>query len=157
MTDPEVTQKWPKGLTKEDAKLYRNGKLLEPASRVLELCKAWLHHMMYLGVKKEALKMQQRVEIHQIGLYNAIKQVQKGCLVYRACNPENRKIKGEAQWTPLPDLPMQSVAMEVFSIPKVNIGKEVLDCVVVCADWQIGYIVAVPARKKGCLPQMLQS
>ena len=78
--------------------------------------------------------MQQRVEIHEIGLYNAIKQVKKGCLVYQARNPDNRKIKGNAQWTPLPDLPMQSVAMEVFSIPKVNIGNEVFDCVVVCAD-----------------------
>ena len=51
MTNPEVTQKWwPKGLTEEDGKLYRNGKLLEPASRVLELCETFPHHMMHPGV-----------------------------------------------------------------------------------------------------------
>ena len=30
VTDPDDGQKWPKGLTEEDGKLYRNGKLLVP-------------------------------------------------------------------------------------------------------------------------------
>ena len=94
---PDNRQKWPKGLTKEDGKLYRNGKLLVPESRVLELCEAWHHHMMHPGVKKQALDMQRRFEIDEIGLYNAIKQVKKGCSVCQACNPGNRNVKGEAQ------------------------------------------------------------
>ena len=36
VTDPDDGQKWPKGLTEEDGKLYRNGKLLVPESWVLE-------------------------------------------------------------------------------------------------------------------------
>ena len=78
VTDPDDGQKWPKGLTEEDGKLYRNGKLLVPESRVLELCEAWHHHMMHPGVKKQALDMQRRFEIDQISLYNAIKKVRKG-------------------------------------------------------------------------------
>ena len=31
---------------------------------------------------------------------------------------------GKAQWTPVPDQPMESVAMDVFSMPEVHIGKE---------------------------------
>ena len=61
--DPDDGQKWPKGLTEEDGKLYRNGKLLVPESRVLELCEAWHNHMMHPGVKKQALNMQRRFEI----------------------------------------------------------------------------------------------
>ena len=72
VTDPDDGQKWPKRLTEEDGKLYRNGKLLVPESRVLELCEAWHHHMMHPGVKKQALDMQRRFEIDQVGLYNAI-------------------------------------------------------------------------------------
>ena len=34
VTDPDDGQKWPKGLTEEDGKLYRNGKLLVQESRV---------------------------------------------------------------------------------------------------------------------------
>ena len=151
VTDPDDGQKWPKGLTEEDGKLYRNGKLLVPESRVLELCEAWHHHMMHPGVKKQALDMQRRFEIDQIGLYTAIKKVRKRCSVCQACNPDNWNVKGEAQWTPVPDQPMESVAMDVFSMPEVHIGKETFDCVVPCVDRHSGYVVAVPARKKGLL------
>ena len=151
VTDPDDGQKWPKGLTEEDGKLYRNAKLLVPESRVLKLCEAWHHHMMHPGVKNQALDMQRRFEIDQIGLYTAIKEVRKGCSVCQACNPDNRNVKGEARWTPVPDQPMESVAMDVFSMPEVHIGKETFDCVVLCVDRHSGYVVAVPARKKGLL------
>ena len=58
--------------------------------------------MMHAGVKKQALDMQRRFEIDQIGPYTAIKKVRKGCSVCQACNPDNRNVKGEAQWTPVP-------------------------------------------------------
>ena len=93
VTDPDDGQKWPKGLTEEDGKLYRNGKLLVPESRVLELCEAWHHHMLHPGVKKQALDMQRRFEIDHIVLYTAIKRVRKGCSVCQACNPDNRNVK----------------------------------------------------------------
>ena len=118
---------------------------------MLELCEAWHHHMMHPGVKKQALDIQRRFEIDQIGLYSAIKKVRKGCSVCQACNPDNRNVKGEAQWTPVPDQPMESVAMDVFSMPEVHIGKETFDCVVLWVDRHSGYVLAVSARKKGLL------
>ena len=151
VTDPDSGQKWPKGLTEEDGKLYRTGKLLVPESWVLELCEAWYHHMMHPGVKKQSLDMQRWFKVDDIGLYNAIKQVKNGCSVCQACNPDNQSHQGEAQWTPIPDQPMESVAMDVFPMPGVHIGKEVFDCVVLCVDRHSGYVVAVPARKKGLL------
>ena len=151
VTDPDDGQKWPTGLTEEDGKLYLNGKLLVPESRVLELCEAGHHHMMHPGVRKQALDMQRRFEIDQISLYNAIKKVRRGCLVCQACNPDNRNVKGEPQWTPVPDQPMESVAMDIFSMREVHIGKETFDSVVLCGDRHSGYVVAVPARKRGLL------
>ena len=74
MTDPDDGQKWPKALTEEDGKLYRNGKLLVPESRVLELCEAWHRNMMHPGVKNQALDMQRPFEIDQISLYSAINE-----------------------------------------------------------------------------------
>ena len=41
--------------------------------------------------------------------------------------------------------------MDVFSMPEVHMGKETFDCVVLCVDRHSGYVVAVPARKKGLL------
>ena len=40
--------------------------------------------------------MQLRFKIDDIGLYNAIKQVKKGCSICQACNPDNRNVKREA-------------------------------------------------------------
>ena len=139
------------GLAKEDRRLYKNRKLLVLGSRVLELLEASHHHMMQRGVKKQALHMQRWFEIDEIGLYKTVKQVKKGCSVCQACNPDNRNVQREAQWTPIPDQPVQGVAMDVFSMPEVRIGKEILDCVVLCVDPHSGYIVAVQARKKGLL------
>ena len=107
--------------------------------------------MMHPGVKKQALDMQRWFKIDEIGLYNAIKQVKKGCAVCQACNPKNRNIKEESGWTPIADQPMESAAMDVFSMPKVHIRKEFFNCLVLCVDQHSGYIVNVPARKKGLL------
>ena len=102
LTGPDDGQKGPKGLTKEDGKLYRKGRLLVQRSLVLDLCQAWHHHMMHSEVKKHTLDMQRRLEIHEIGLHNSIKQVKNGCLVCQACNSDNQNVKGESQWTPIP-------------------------------------------------------
>ena len=68
VTDLDDGEKWPKGRTQEDGKLYRNGNLLLPESQVLELCEAWHQHMMHPGIKKQALGMQRRFKIDEIGL-----------------------------------------------------------------------------------------
>ena len=62
---------------------------------MLELCEAWHHHMMYPGIGKQAIDMQRRFEIDEIGIYNAIKQVKKGCSACQACNPDNPKVRGK--------------------------------------------------------------
>ena len=151
LTDPDDGQMFPKGLTEEDGKLYWHGRLLVPESRVLELCEAWDNHMMHPGVRKQPIDMQRRFQIDDICLYNAIKQVKKGCSVCQACNPDNWNVRGEAIWTPIPGQPIERVAMDVFSMPEVHIGTEVLDCVILCLDQHSGYVVAVRARRKGLL------
>ena len=95
LTDPDVGVKWPKAVTEEDGKLYRNGRLLVPGSRMLDLCEAWHHHMMRPGVGKQALDMQRRFEIDEIGLNNAIKQVKKVVRSIRAAILTIRMSRGK--------------------------------------------------------------
>ena len=142
LTDPGNGQRLPNGLSEEDGKFYRNGKLLVPESGVLELCR-----VMHPGVRKQALDMQHRFQINEIGLYNAIEQVRKGCLVCQACNPDNLNVKEEAKLMPIADQPMERMAMDIFSLPEVHIGREVSNPVVLCVDRHSGYIVAVPSAQ----------
>ena len=115
---------------------------------MLELCETWHQHMIHPGVTKQALDMQRQFRIDEIGPYNAIKPVKKGCSVCQACSPDGQSDKRETEWTPIPYQPVESMAIDVFSMPEVHIGKKVFDCVVLCVDRHRGYIVAVPARKK---------
>ena len=94
--------------------------------------------------------MQRRLKIDQIGPYNAIKQVKKGRSVCQACNPEHGQVKGEAECMSIPDKPMESMAVDVFSKPEVHIPKQIFDCVVLCVNGHNGYAVAVSACKRGC-------
>ena len=49
----------------------------------------------------------------------------------------------------MPDVPIESVAIDNFAMPLVQHGKEVYDCVILCLDRHIWYLLAVAARDKG--------
>ena len=49
----------------------------------------------------------------------------------------------------MPDGPIESVSMDVSSMPEVKVGKDTYDCVVIIVRRHLGYLVAVPAKKKG--------
>ena len=78
-----------------------------------------------------------------------LNKVKSHCKVCAACSPVNYSLAGDQQWTPIPDRPMESVSMDVFSMPEVEVGKDTYDCVVIVVDCHSGYLVAVPAKKKG--------
>ena len=107
--------------------------------------------MLHAEVNEQAFDMQRGFQIDEINLYHAIKQVKKGCSVCQACSPDNQNVTGKAQWTPIPEQPMVSVAVHVFSMPEVHIGKEAFHRVVLCVDRHSSFIVAVAARHKGLL------
>ena len=52
--------------------------------------------------------------------------------------PPNRSHVAEADWTPVPEVPMESVAIDKFTMLAVRQGKEIYDCVVVCVDRHSG-------------------
>ena len=83
------------------------------------------------------------------GVRELLNKVKSHCQVCAACNPANYSLAGDQQWTPIPDKPMEPVSMDVFSIPKVKLGKVTYDCVVIVVDRHSGYLVVVPAKKKG--------
>ena len=147
VTDPDDGQKWPKGLTEEDGKLYRNGKLLVPESRVLELCATCCTQ----GSRSKPPTCSAGLRSTRSISTPPSRRSGRDVRSVRPAIPITGTSRGEAQWTPVPDQPMESVAMDVFSMPEVHIGKETFDCVVLCVDRHSGYVVAVPARKKGLL------
>ena len=83
------------------------------------------------------------------GARGLLNKVKSHCQVCAACNPANYSLAGDQQWTLIPDRPMESVSIDVFSMPEVKVGKDTYDCVVIVVDCYPGYLAAVLAKKKG--------
>ena len=79
------------------------------------------------------------------GLCKTLEAVCGSCQVCHAVKTK----AGNADETPLTDVPMESVAIDKFTKPPVRQDEEVYHCVILCFDRHSGYLVAVPARDKG--------
>ena len=69
------------------------------------------------------------------------------CAVCRATKSPNHSTAGNPVYTAIPEAPMRSVAMDVFTMPEVTVEGETYDCVILPVDRHSGYIVAVPGKK----------
>ena len=87
------------------------------------------------------------------GARELLNKVKSNCQVCAACNPANYSLVGDEQWTPIPERPMESVSMDIFSMPEVKVGKDTYDCVVIVVDRHLGSLVAFWPRKRVLQPK----
>ena len=128
--------------------MFLNGKLLVPESCAKDLLTEWHQELMHPSAAGQWKDMEPRFPFPH-GARELLNKVKSHCQVCAACNPANGSLAGDQQWRPIPDRPMESVGMDVFSMPQVKVGKDKYDCVVIVVDRHSGYLVAVPAKKKG--------
>ena len=138
---------WPEGLTEDGDKLFLKDKLLVPDNRMEELIDHW-HNAQLMHPGRD--KMQQDLEwCFQFppGYYAILDKYCNHCAVCWATKSPNHSTAGNPVYTPIPQGPMQSVAIDVFAMPEVTVDGETYDCVILALDRHSGYIVAVPGKK----------
>ena len=81
------------------------------------------------------------------GYYTILDKYCSDCAVCRATKSPNHSTAGNPVYTPIPEAPMRSVALDVFATPEVTVEGETYDCVILAVDRHSGYIVAVPGKK----------
>ena len=149
MNEAGKSAEWPRGLRLEAGKLFVDHRLVVPESRMEQLAAQWHEiQLLHPGQDKMYRDMQSRFLMPPTAR-KIISQACSLCPVCQACSWPNRSRQGEQEWAVVPDEPMQSVALDVFSMPAVKDATGTYDCVVVCVDRHSGYMVAVPALKKG--------
>ena len=146
LTDPDDGQKCPNGLTEEEGKLYWNGWLLVPESQVLELYEALHHRLMHPWFKRPFTCSAGSRSMRSASTM----PLSRTRRVVRSVRPAILKDRMSGR-KPIPDQPMGSVAMDVFSMPEVQIGRLYFNCVVLCVDRHTGYVFAVTVPKRGLL------
>ena len=138
LSSPEDDQPWPKGPAEEGVKLFLHGKLLFPANRVQEPIQEWHVQMLHPSMVEQAQDT--------TGHDRVLRRVRKACPVCEACNPANHSLDEDEAWALIPEVAMALVSTDVFSMPKVTVGKSVYNCVVLVRDRQDAHIVAVSAK-----------
>ena len=85
----------------------------------------------------------------RVAVGEALKGVSGSCQACKAVKPRHLARAGNADGTPVLDVPTQSVVVYKFAMPPVLHSKEVYDCVILCVNCQSRYLAAVPVRDKG--------
>ena len=138
---------WPEGLTEDGNKLFLKDKLLVPEKRMEELIDHWHNaQLMHPGRDKMQQDLEGRFKFPP-GYYAILDKYCSDCAVCRAMKSPNYSTAGNPVYTAIPEAPMRSVAMDVFAMPEVTVEGETYDCLILAADRQSGYIVAVPGKK----------
>ena len=75
-------------------------------------------------------------------------RVAQQCAVCQACQ-RPKTLKAPIEHAPIPSRAMQSVALDIMMMPRVQHHKKLYDAVMVCVDRHTGWIVAVPVKRQG--------
>ena len=148
ISSPEDDEEWPRGLSIEYDKMFWNGKPLVPESRAKDILHEWHQELMHPSAARQWEDMEPRI-LFPDGAGELLNKVKSPCQVCVPCNPANYSLAGDQQRRPIRDRPLESVSMDVFSMPEVKVGKDTYDCVVIVVNRHLGYSVAVPAKKEG--------
>ena len=137
----------PEGLPEDGDKLFFKDKLLVPENRVEQLIDHWHNaQLMHPGRDKMQQDLEWRFKFPP-GYYAILDKYCSDCAVCRATRSPNHSTAGNSVYTAIPEAPMRSVAMDVFTMPEVTVEGETYDCVILAVDRHSGYIVAVPGKK----------
>ena len=145
----QSTSSWPEGMKFLEGKLYQGERLCVPLSLQERLI--FDAHCFYVHIANPKLWQMLSVR-YEWGLESEArafsKKVSQVCPVCQACQrPNNRSAVIES--TPIPPLPMVSVAIDVFSLPQVEWEGNVFDAILLCVDRHSGWVVALPCAIKG--------
>ena len=134
-------------MTEDGDKLFRKDKLLVPEKRVEDLIDHWHNAQLMHPGRDELQKDLETRLLFPPGYYAVLKRYCKACAVCRATKHPNQSTAVNPVYTAIPESPMRSISMDVFTLPEVPVEGEVFDCIILAADRHSGFIVAVLGKK----------
>ena len=139
------TQGWPEGFHLVSGKLYKGGELCVPEEYVRDIIRAYQFRNGNIGVEKLLQGIKLRYELPDPTgetLRNIAQRIKQGCAVCQACDPPNWAGKGKYEMTPIPEAPLISVCVDIFSLPEVEWEDNIYDSAFLCVDRHSGFLIA---------------
>ena len=146
--DPEV--EWPEGYQLLEEKLYWGTKLCVPRGLTRNVVRA--HHWAAGHIGSWRLMSQMARFYNWASEARArgySRQIQQKCCLCQAIEHPHTLLKLRQDPIPVPPYLMDSVAVDVFTMPLVVHNGKQYDCFVACVDRMSGWIVTVAMQRKG--------
>ena len=145
--DPDA--EWPVDIRIHDCRMYHRGKLCIPYA----LQNLWIRHSHSEMGHPSAEKLWQLLLLQCDWAKPSNARafalgVGRECNVCQACQRPHT-LHTELTYAPVPERVMSSVALDILHLPEVDFQEKSYDCAIVCVDRHSGWIVAIPARKRG--------
>ena len=121
-----------------------------PEAKTAEIAIEQHRVMGHAGAKKLAAELTRRfawpagVDVPEIA-----REVRQKCITCQACDPPNWDDRAPLTPTPIPPHIMTNVALDIFSLPRVEWKGKVSDSMLLCVDRMSGWVIARPTTKVG--------
>ena len=141
---------WPPGCKLFRGKLYFHEKLCVPEDKIQVVLQSHHNWAGHIGVDRLFLEMDRRYQLPPgCDLKKKLQEIRKKCLVCQACERPNWSADGPLTMTVIPAQFMQSVCLDIFTMPVTQWKGETFDAVLLCVDRHSGWITAKPVTKDG--------
>ena len=141
---------WPIGFQLLDGKLFLDGKLCVSLGLTRDVVRA--HHFAVGHIGRERLLIQMS-RFYQWASEERVKRyaklMQETCHLCQAMEHPHHALNLRQDPVVIPPVLMDSVAIDIFSMPPATFEGTNFDCFVACVDRLSGWIVAFPATRRG--------
>ena len=141
---------WPIGFQFHGGKLYFEGRLCIPLGMTRDVVRAHHRAVGHIGGKRLIAQMARFYQwASEERAHRYAKEMQKLCVLCQAMEHPHHALDLRQNPTIVPPTLMDSVAVDVFNMPQVTFEGSTYDCFVACVDRMSGWIITIPAMRKG--------
>jgi hypothetical protein len=142
---------WPKGFQVREDRMYFEGKLCIPSSLQNPWIRGQREFLGHVGPDRLWYSVEDKFEwADKVKAKKAVFDMMKQCDTCQACQ-RPVTLLGPMEPTFVPKHIMQSVAIDMFAMPKTEVEGVAYNCMEVCVDRHSGWIVAVPCLAEGLI------
>ena len=141
---------WPENVQVHQSKMYHDGRLCVPSDLAGQVIRHHHAAIGHPGGEKLWRHLQPRYSFPPAVKASALAhQIPAQCIVCQAAKEPNFDMRARIRPTPIPAYLGESIALDVFYLPKVLYHGTRFDCMVLAVDRLSGWVVAVPATRQG--------
>ena len=141
---------WPEYIHLDGPYMLWKGRVCLPESMVASTIADFHKFMGHPGIRRLAKELQRRYAFPATTrVEGEVAKIRRECMVCQASEHANKSLKEPIAQTFIPPYLMNSVALDLFTLPKVRWQGRPFDTVILCVDRLTGWIIVAPTTGQG--------